>query len=351
MQRKIAIGVSVSLIVIAVILLWLARTPEEAVTANPVAATASTPQGLPSPQEVASAIEKSKTDTRFKTGRESMPKSLMDTEVDGALEVDKNGNLIISQSIRQTFDYFLSAIGEEDLTTIVARIRAYIRHKLANYPQAAQQAEQILDGYLSYRDSLGRLPQIQGDPAKNMAAIRQQKEQIASLRTQFLSREVIQAFFGDEDAYDRYTMARIEVMQDKNLSAAEKAKRTAELLNTLPPQLKESVQTLNKYQELTTFTEDWKARGGKPEELRAIREQVVGVEATERLEALDKERAEWDTRINSYLQTRDGILKNPALSDAQRQQQLNDIKNKQFNEQERVRVGAFETMHDQGVKP
>ncbi|MCB1673734.1 MAG: lipase secretion chaperone, partial [Pseudomonadales bacterium] len=343
MQRKIAIGVSVSLIVIAVILLWLARTPEETVTATPVAATTAAPQGLPSPQEVASAIEKSKTDTRFKTGRESMPKSLMDTEVDGALEVDKNGNLIISQSIRQTFDYFLSAIGEEDLTTIVARIRAYIRHKLANYPQAAQQAEQILDGYLSYRDSLGRLPQIQGDPAKNMAAIRQQKEQIASLRTQFLSREVIQAFFGDEDAYDRYTMARIEVMQDKNLSAAEKAKRTAELLNTLPPQLKESVQTLNKYQELTTFTEDWKARGGKPEELRAIREQVVGVEATERLEALDKERAEWDTRINSYLQTRDGILKNPALSDAQRQQQLNDIKNKQFNEQERVRVGAFET--------
>ncbi|HQV23455.1 MAG TPA: lipase secretion chaperone [Agitococcus sp.] len=351
MQRKIAIGVSVSLIVIAVILLWLARTPEETVTATPVAATTAAPQGLPSPQEVASAIEKSKTDTRFKTGRESMPKSLMDTEVDGALEVDKNGNLIISQSIRQTFDYFLSAIGEEDLTTIVARIRAYIRHKLANYPQAAQQAEQILDGYLSYRDALGRLPQIQGDPAKNMAAIRQQKEQIASLRTQFLSREVIQAFFGDEDAYDRYTMARIEVMQDKNLSAAEKAKRTAELLNTLPPQLKESVQTLNKYQELTTFTEDWKARGGKPEELRAIREQVVGVEATERLEALDKERAEWDTRINSYLQTRDGILKNPALSDAQRQQQLNDIKNKQFNEQERVRVGAFETMHDQGVKP
>ncbi|MCB0739263.1 MAG: lipase chaperone, partial [Bacteroidetes bacterium] len=80
-------------------------------------------------------------------------------------------------------------------------------------------------------------------------------------------------------------------------------------------------------------------------------EQIVGVEATERLEALDKERAEWDSRINSYLQSRDSILKNQALSEAQKKQQLNDIKNKQFNEQERVRVGAFETMHDQGVTP
>lgn len=350
MQRKLAIALSLVLAVVAVILLWLARDTElTAAVDAPVISPKVT--GLPTQQEVAAAIEKSKTDTRFKTGRENMPKSLSDTDVDGALEVDKNGNLIIAHSVRQVFDYFLSAIGEEDLTTIVARIRAYIRHKLAAYPQAAQQAEQILDSYLSYRDALGRIPQIQGDPSQNISAVRHQKEQIAALRTQYMARDVIDAFFGDEDAYDRYTMARIELMQDKSLSATEKAKRSAELLNALPPQLKESVQTLNKYQELTTFTEDWKTRGGKPEELRAIREQIVGVEATERLEALDKERAEWETRINSYLTTRDTLLKNPALSDAERQRQLNDMKNKDFNEQEQVRVEAFETMHDQGIKP
>ena len=82
MQRKIAIGVSVTLAVIAVILLWLARSPDDAKTEAPAAAVTA-PQGLPSAQEVAAAIEKSKTDTRFKTGRENMPKSLSDTEVDG----------------------------------------------------------------------------------------------------------------------------------------------------------------------------------------------------------------------------------------------------------------------------
>ncbi|PTQ90362.1 lipase secretion chaperone [Agitococcus lubricus] len=349
MKPKVAIAATALLLISAGGFLWLARD-----TAPESSSVAKQQMSL-SPEQtaavVADAIAKSKTDTRFKTGVENMPRSLQDTEVDGALSVDNAGNLIISRSIRQTFDYFLSAIGEEDLTTIVSRIRAYIRNKLADYPKAMAQAEQILDGYLSYREALGHIAQIGGNPADNISGVRQQKEQIASLRTQYLSREVIEAFFGDEDAYDRYTMARIEIMQDKNLSATEKAKRAAELLNTLPPELKESVETLNKYQELTSLTDDWKARGGKPEELRAIREQLVGVEATERLEALDQERAAWDGRMNDYLSQRDTILKNQALSQQDRERQVNDLKQKNFNQQERIRVDALETMHDQGIKP
>ncbi len=346
MQRKAAIGLAVFFVLIASVLLWLARDKppvEESVKAAPVASGQSA-------QDVAKAIELSKTDTRFKTGTENMPKSLSDTEVDGALEVDAAGNLIISRSIRQVFDYFLSAIGEEDLTSIISRIRAYIRHKLPT--KAAAQAEQILDSYLAYREALGHVPQVQpqGDAALNIPAIRQQKEAVQALRSKYLSREVSEAFFGDEDAYDRYTMARIEVMQDKSLSATEKARRTAELLNALPPALKESTETLNKYQELTTFTEEWKTRGGKPEELRAIREQIVGPEATVRLEALDQERAVWDGRMNEYLQQRDAILKNQALSEQDRQKQVNDIKQKSFDQQEQIRVDALETIHDQGLK-
>ena len=70
-----------------------------------------------------------------------------------------------------------------------------------------------------------------------------------------------------------------------------------------------------------------------------------------RLESLDKERADWADRIDNYLQQRDTLIKNPALSEAERQRQLTAIKTKDFNEQERVRVQAFETMHDQGIKP
>ena len=55
-----------------------------------------------------------------------------------------------------------------------------------------------------------------------------------------------------------------------------------------------------------------------------------------RLEALDQERAVWDGRMNEYLQQRDAILKNQALSEQDRQKQVNDIKQKSLDQQEQI---------------
>lgn len=343
MQKKIVMALVGVLLAIALGLLWFSRDKEPAADASLMPKP-----GQNTAEMVSSALSNSlDAASRFTTGLEGMPKSLQDTEVDGALEVDANGNLKITKGVRQTFDYFLSAIGEEDLTTIIARIRAHIRHKLP--AKAAAQAEKLLESYISYRDGLGRLPQVAGDPSLNIAAIRQQKLDVQNLRSQYFDREVITAFFGDEDAYDSYTLGRIEVMQDKSLSATEKAKRTAALLEQLPPDMKESVKTLNQYQELQALEKDWKGRSGSPQELRAIREQIVGPEAATRLEALDHERSEWDAKMTGYLQERETILKNPALSEQDRQQQVQTIRQQRFNQQEQVRVDALERIHDQGL--
>lgn len=343
MQKKVTYALVSALLLLVIGVLWLSRDKTPAASG-----TTATLGSVDSKAMVTQAIAQSKSvASRFTTGLEGIPKSLRDTEVDGSLEVDANGNLKITRGVRQTFDYFLSAIGEEDLATILARIRAHIRHVLP--AKAAAQAEQLLESYIAYREGLGHLQQVQGDPSQNIAAVRQQKQQVQALRTQYFSREVIDAFFGDEDAYDNYTLARIEIMQDKNLSATEKAKRSAALLDTLPPELKESVKTVNQYQELKSLEQDWKSRNGSPQELRAIREQLVGPEATERLETLDKERAEWDNRMTDYLQQRDEILKNAALSEDDRQKQVTTLRQQRFNQQEQVRVDALERIHDQGL--
>ena len=78
----------------------------------------------------------------FVTGVENLPASLQGTEVDGALEADADGHLKINNAVRRTFDYFLSALGEEPLDTIVVRLRAYIRAQLP--ATAAAEAEKLL---------------------------------------------------------------------------------------------------------------------------------------------------------------------------------------------------------------
>lgn len=286
----------------------------------------------------------------FKTGLEGLPGSLRDTEVDGEFEVDANGHLKITNGIRRIFDYFLSAVGEEPVESILARIRAYIRHKLP--AGAAAEAEKILDGYIAYKRGLESVQQVAppSNGQMDLDAVRYQMQQVQTLRTQYLSPEVISAFFGDEDAYDRYTLARLGIMQNKQLSAAARAQQLAALEQQLPVALQESMKAINQYQNLQSLTEDWQARKGTPAELRQIRENLVGPEATDRLESLDRERSDWDQRMTSWLGERAAIMANASLGEQDRQRQVDAARLQRFQPAEMVRVGSLERMHDRGEK-
>lgn len=286
----------------------------------------------------------------FVSGLEGLPASLRDTEVDGELEVDANGRLKITNGIRRVFDYFLSATGEEPLESLLARIRAYIRQKLPAGPAA--EAEKLLDAYVGYKRGLETIQQAvpPGSQQIDISAVRRQMQEVQALRTRYFSQEVITAFFGDEDAYDQYTLARLDVMQNKQLSASARAQQLAELERQLPASLQESLKTINQYQNLQALTDDWQKRSGSPAELRQIRESLVGPEAADRLESLDQERAQWSQRMTSWLGERASILANIGLSEQDRQAQVETARQQRFQQEEIVRVQSLERMHDRGEK-
>lgn len=283
----------------------------------------------------------------FVTGVEGLPTSLQGTEVDGDLEVDAAGHLKITSGIRRLFDYFLSAVGEEPLDTLLKRIRAYLHHKLP--AAAAAEAERLLDSYIGYKRGLEAIPQAQaGSGQFDIEALRRQMQQVQALRSQFFTPDVIAAFFGDDDTYDRYTLDRLAILQDKSLSPEQRAARLAALEQQLPAGMQDSIKAINQVQNLNALTQEWKQRGGTPAELRQIRESLVGAEATDRLEALDRENAQWDQRMNSWFAERAAILSNQSLSDQDRQAQVASLRNSRFTESERVRVQSLETLHDRG---
>lgn len=338
MKKKTAIAMVAVLLGIAGVLYWLSPDSNEGGAAKTGA--------LSGPGVVGAAAPKPP--SHFETGVESLPRSLQGTEVDGELEVDAGGHLKITNGVRHVFDYFLSAVGEEPLETTLARLHAYIRHKLP--AGAAAEAEHILDGYIAYKRGLEDIHQAppSGDGKIDIDAVRRQMEQVQALRSQYLSAEVIAAFFGDEDAYDRYTLARLGIMQNKSLSASARARQLAALDQQLPPALQESMKTINQYQNLESLTADWKKRGGSPAELRQIRENLVGTEAADRLESLDKDRAAWDQRMSAWYDERAAILGNSSLSADDRQRQIDELRKSRFSDTEQLRVEALERMHDRG---
>lgn len=287
----------------------------------------------------------------FETGLEGLPGSLAGTDVDGGFEVDANGHLRITKGIRQTFDYFLSTVGEESISTIMARIKAYIRHRLKE--PAASEAEKILAGYADYKQALATLPAMppQADGGLNLEAIQRQMTQVQSLRNQYLSQEVIQAFFEDEDAYDRYTVNRLLVLQNKGLSDQQRAQQLAMLQQQLPPAMQQSLKVANSVQDLNALTASWKKRGGTAQELRGIREALVGPEAADRLEALDSENADWERRMSSWLSQREALLATAGLSESDKQAQVSQFRSKLFSAEEMPRVQALEGLQDRGGGP
>lgn len=321
---------------------WLQEAPPAAQPQK----VAEVPPRLAAPAVAAPAVSRAAT-----APPRSLPASLLGTEVNCPVETGADGHLRITKGLRLCFDYFLAAIGEERVEVLAARIRAELRSRLQE--PARDEAEQILGAYLAYMSGMAEFEQSEGVQeagALDMGALRQRMERVRTLRMQYLSAEVIAAFYGDEDAYDRYTLARLELMRNKELSPQARAQQLAELERQLPDDIQDSRKAMNQYLNLKTLTDDWKQRGGSAEELHQIRQGLLGAEATARLEVLDQENASWDRRMGDWYAQRDELLKTPGLSEEDRERQLDDLRRSSFgNEAERRRVEALERIHDQAL--
>lgn len=285
-------------------------------------------------------------DALFTSGLEDLPASLAGTDVPDGLHTDDQGNLVVSSGLRDVFDYFLSVIGEEDMDTIVARMRAYLDDQLP--PGAAAEANRILNDYLALRESLGDLPGSAGQPGGtlDLAAIRAQQDAIKARRKQFLSADVDQAFFAAQDQWHDYGLSRLAVLEDDSLDPADKAEHLNALRAGLPGGMQQEVDAVLQYQDLQALTHQLEQQGASNADVRLLREQVVGAEAADRLEALEKERAAFASRMDQWLSTRADILSNDSLADADRAAQVARLRDEQFSDSEQLRVQALESVHD-----
>lgn len=334
--------------IVALILGWLWLAPSSAALHGSDSVVAASEADAGTAGLLARLLGKDETPAgtpTFITGLEHLPHSLDDTEVDGTLEADANGHLKITNGVRHVFDYFLATLGEESLDTIVARLHAYFRSRLP--PQAAAEAERLLADYLAYKKELVAIDTPTTSEGRiDVDAMRARLDQVQALRGKFLSAAASDAFYADDDAFDRYALDRQVVLQQPGLTPVQQAQRLAALEDGLPPSLQASMKALNQYQNLEQLTGDWQQRAASPAELRQIRETLVGAEAADRLESLDAERTAWDTRMSAWFAERANVLDSTGLDAADREQQLDRLRAARFSQEEIARVQALEHLHD-----
>lgn len=278
-------------------------------------------------------------------GLESLPASLRGIDVPGELEEDERGNLKMTRGVRDVFDHFLAATGEEPAPQIRQRLLAYIQHRLR--PVAAAQAIALMDRYIAYKDQLDS--KLGGSRAGSPDDVKARMLTVRDMRRRTFDPPVVAAFFGDDEAYDQYSLDRAEILADKTLSPQQAAARIAELLARQSPQFRQQRDALEMVQTLDTLTAAWQERKGSAAELRQLREVMVGKEAATRLETLDRETETWNSRVAAYLQMRDTLRTNPALADGSRLQAAAELRDNTFSAAERVRIETLERIHDSGA--
>ena len=260
-------------------------------------------------------------------------RSMDGTRPDGHVRQDAAQQLVVDAELGYLFDYYLAGLGERELDAIRAEIERELERRLA--PGPARQAKVLLGKYLDYKRALATLEGTLKPGGDMPAVARARRDAMLKLRNEYFTEREIAGLFGDADAYDADALARLEVTQDKQLSAPQRQARLAALDAALSPEQRARraapLAIVNVEQSVAAM----RAQGAGDNEVYRARAAAFTPEAAARLAELDKEQAQWQARIAAYRQQRRQV----APGDAQALQRLRDAG---FSALEQKRLAAYE---------
>lgn len=272
----------------------------------------------------------------------SFVRSMEGTQADGKLE-EAEGELVINAELRLMFDYYLAATGEKSLADIRKEIEKVLDQRLR--PHAAAQAKQLLARYLQYKtalfDSEKQLGQQVQSATMMATAMRTRWQTMQNLRLQYFSAKESQAMFGFDDAYDLDAIARLEIANNRALTETEKQTRLRKLDENLPADLKEAKNAPLQVIRLEEQANAMRNQGASEDDVYRMRAAAISPEAANRLAQVDREEADWKSRIQRYLNER-RILLNMGLNEVQLSQSMQELRNRYFSTQEQLRLPVYE---------
>lgn len=280
--------------------------------------------------------------------RDRLSRSLVGSDVDGALPVDAEGHLIPGPDVLATFDYFLAASGEEPPEVLQRRIRDHIRASLDE--PAASEAEALLADYLALRGRLRELT-LEGDVPHDLE---RRLQWVRELRREIFGVDLAAELFGEQEEMLRIDLERRRVALDATLDPAERAARIEALDEELPERVREARHSAGAPAEIRRQVEALRATGASDREVFVARERAFGSEAAERLAALDARRADWRSRLDAYRVERNALLAAAnagGRGEGARESDLEDLRRTHFASDELARVRALDRLAPQGAEP
>lgn len=286
-----------------------------------------------------------------------LPDSLTGVSVNWNIAAHSNGKLILSADLAALFEFFLSTHTEEGLPTSLGRIEEYLRGMLPE--TAANEAMDILRAYLAYKQGLTRFEPppdrvFTGNPSADLVAtvadVKAAMNQRSTSRREYLGTDVADVFFKADEAYDAYTIKRLEADSNTSLSAAEKEALIAQAEQLLPEDKRARVQQERKEAALNQRIAALQAQGGNAEAIRSLRTELFGAQEANRLTLVDQEQVAWMQRLQNFRDAKDSVLRQTALSPDAKALTIDELEKSRFNSDELREVQILESIRTQNTQ-
>ncbi|MCJ8168917.1 lipase secretion chaperone [Atopomonas sediminilitoris] len=343
-------GLAVAAITVAGMLYWQwpeASKPLAVHTPAPLA-----PLDKPSAPQAIAPERKQMTATPAQQG--PLVAGMADTEVDGELLLDANGNLQMQLGVRDYIDYFLSAADEAGIDAAVAAMMADAKQRLQE--PALSQFVNVLGDYLAYKEaSIALLSQPltaaqQNNPQDQLGALKQGLQALDNLRREHFSPAAVEGFFGAEEAYSRYTLGVMALQQREDLSDADKQLREEALRAALPAAMQASQS--KQMQALAVEEQARSLMASKTDEgqVRAFLSQHYEPKVVEAM--LQEQRAEqaWDGQYQQYRQEL-ARLRAAGMAEQDQVQAQQKLRQQWFSEEQWHKVETYDAFNDPTDEP
>lgn len=321
-------------------------------TSQSFALAAKTPYGTSAVTLVASGEQLASTSWSTEKIKQRLAEtSLKNTMMPALPAVDARGRLIVGQELRDFFDYFASLQGEITPQDIDAMLQGYLQNELP--ASAAAEAETLLAQYKILQQ---KQQQLAAPSGTSVAELTQTFEQLGALRREVLGDAVAEAFFAEEEAYDRYSLEKmahireavntsdnLAMREPSNGVTAESLAESDALAQSLPAGLREREQTRIHEQQLLAETHRMEKSGASADDIYQYQSLHSDAEVAERYRALTEQRQHWDQRVSAYREQRDQI-RQQSLADEQKNVLIHQLLAGSFSETEILRVQALEHM-------
>ena len=271
--------------------------------------------------------------------KDAVPTSLQGIRHNIRLLVESDGNLIVNQDTKELFEFYLSAMGEEPLESILSRVQNELTTQLEQ--PALRQAQSLLKRFIDYKIELAELDAQTGDESLSQVnRIKQQKLQLAELRNRYFGANEYGSFFEQEDIYDNFMIDHLSISQNVTLDKEEKRQRLDALEKTLPEALRNVRKKATKHADVYEAAVNMRKEGASDEDVYQMRAETLGDDAAKAMAELDVSRRQWKQRLDDYTAQRNEIM-DSGLSQQDAVVAINELIDTQFTGTERVRVRAL----------